>query len=99
MEEIIYLTEIYDLYNNMLTDKQKKVFEDYYFENLTLEEIAENLGVSKNAVSKSIKNVKSLLLNYEENIKFNSYMKNVKKEFENEKEILMRISKYDNIVL
>lgn len=99
MEEIVYLAEIYDLYNKMLTEKQKKVFEDYYFENLTLEEIAENQGVSKNAVSKSIKNVKSLLMNYETNIKLYEYVKNIKKEFENDKDILKRVSKYDNIIM
>ena len=40
-------------------------FEDYYFENLTMEEISENNQVSKNAVSKTIIEVKEKLNEYE----------------------------------
>ncbi len=65
MEDIIYLSSLYDYYKNLLTDKQKSYFEDYYFENLTMEEIAENNSVSKNAVSKTIIEVKDKLNEYE----------------------------------
>ena len=65
MEDILYLSELYDYYKNLLTDKQCKYFEDYYFENLTMEEIAENNQVSKNAVSKTIIEVKDKLYEYE----------------------------------
>ena len=33
MEEYVYYNELYDLYGDLLTDKQKKYFEDYYFSN------------------------------------------------------------------
>ena len=47
--------------------KQNKI--DYYFNNLTQEEIAENYKVSKNAVSKTLKEVKEKLDYYEEKLK------------------------------
>ena len=39
MEEYIYYNSLYDCYQSLLTEKQKKYFEDYYFENLSLSEI------------------------------------------------------------
>ncbi len=65
MEEINYITALYDYYQGLLTDKQQSYFEDYYFDNLLMEEIAENNGVSKNAVSKSLIEVKEKLEEYE----------------------------------
>lgn len=65
MDDILYLSELYDYYKNLLTDKQRSYFEDYYFDNLTMEEIAENNQVSKNAVSKTIIEVKDKLNEYE----------------------------------
>ena len=49
MEEYVYYNELYDLYGNLLTDKQKKYFEDYYFNNLSFSEMAEDYDISRNA--------------------------------------------------
>lgn len=68
METQIYLTNLYDYYKDLLTDKQRSYFEDYYFENLTMEEIAENNNITRNAVSKSLMEVKEKLEYYEEKL-------------------------------
>lgn len=68
MDTQIYLSSLYDYYKNLLTDKQQAYFEDYYFDNLTMEEIAENMMVSKNAVSKSLIEVKEKLEYYERSL-------------------------------
>lgn len=65
MEEQVYLCSLYDYYKRLLTEKQQLCFEDYYFENLTMEEIADNNGISKNAVSKTLMEVKEKLEYYE----------------------------------
>lgn len=65
MEERVYYISLYDYYGKLLTDKQMKYFEDYYFENFTMEEIAENDNVSKNAVSKQLIIIKEKLEFYE----------------------------------
>jgi predicted DNA-binding protein YlxM (UPF0122 family) len=65
MDDILYLSSLYYYYKGLLTDKQRSYFEDYYFENLTMEEISENNQVSKNAVSKTIIEVKEKLNEYE----------------------------------
>lgn len=68
MEERNYLIILYDFYSELLTEKQKEYFEDYYFCNLSLGEIAENTGLSRNAIHKNIKTVEEKLLFYEEKL-------------------------------
>ena len=68
MEERDRLIVLYDFYSELLTDKQKEYFEDYYFSNLSLGEIAENTGLSRNAIHKNIKTVEDKLYFYEEKL-------------------------------
>ena len=72
----ILLGILYDYYGELLTDKQKKYFKDYYFDNLTLSEISENYNISRNAIHKSLKEIEEKLLYYEEKLKL--YEKNNK---------------------
>ena len=60
---------LFDYYEELLTDSQKKYFIDYYFNNLSLAEISENENVSRNAVSKDLKLTKEKLISYEEKLK------------------------------
>ncbi len=99
MEEILHYTELYDLYKGLLTEKQQETFKDYFEENLTLEEIAFNNGISKNAVSKTVIGIKETLDNYESNIKMKKYIDSIKDEFKDDEDILLRIAKYDSIIL
>lgn len=69
MENREYICILFDYYGNLLTDKQIKYFQDYYFENLTLSEISENNNVSRNAVHKTIKETEEKLLFYEDKLK------------------------------
>ncbi len=65
MEDIIYYNELYDLYGELLTDKQKQYFEDYYFHNMSFSEMAEDHDVSRNATFKQIHIVIEKLEEYE----------------------------------
>ena len=69
MDRTIYLNNLYDYYSSLLTDKQRLYYEDYYFSNLSLAEIAENYKVSRNAVHNQLKIAESKLEYYEENLK------------------------------
>ena len=68
MEEFLYYNELYDYYSGLLTDKQREYFEDYYFNNLSLAEMAENYEVSRNAIFKQIKITKEKLDEFEEKL-------------------------------
>ena len=69
MEKRQYYVVLYDFYGNLLNEKQQQYFEYYYFDNLSLSEISENLSVSRNAVHKSLKSIESMLLEYENKLK------------------------------
>ena len=68
---------LYDLYSNLLTEKQKNYFEDYYFMDLSLAEIAENNNVSRNAVFDQIKRTVNTLLEIEEAVKLNEKIEKI----------------------
>ncbi len=72
------LNELYDLYESLLTDKQKLFFNLYYQEDYSLNEIATLYQVSRNAVFDHLKKVEDHLLNYETKLK----LLNLKKQRE-----------------
>ena len=69
MDKEIYLSALYDYYSPLLTDKQKNYFEDYYFNNYSLAEIAENNNTSRNAIHKQVKETENKLLDFEDKLK------------------------------
>lgn len=69
MESRIYYGILYDFYGELLTQKQRSYFEDYYFQNLTLSELSENYEVSRNAIHKQLKEVTEKLDYYESILK------------------------------
>lgn len=69
MEKTIILNELYDYYHGLLTEKQSEVFKYYYFDNLSLAEIAELLKVSRNAVHTQVQAAADKLNYYEGKLK------------------------------
>ena len=63
------LSILFDYYGELLTDKQQEFFKDYYFDNLTLQEIAENNDISRNAVHKTLNTITNKLEYYESILK------------------------------
>lgn len=61
----IYLNELFDYYGSLLTLKEQNIFIEHYEEDLSLQEIADNLQVSKSAVGKTLKIVENKLNDYE----------------------------------
>ena len=80
MEELVYYTILYDIYGSLLTEKQKDYFEEYYFKNLSLSELANKYNISRNAIHKQIKETIKRLENYEYNLhlaKKNEMLENI----------------------
>lgn len=96
MEEQIYLTNLYDYYRQLLTDKQRTYFEAYYFNNFSLSEISENYGVSRNAVHKQLKEINNKLLEFEEKLKLYQKAINIKKILNNVDEDIRK--KIENLI-
>ena len=64
MKDVLKYNELFDVYKNLLKDDEINVFSDYYEEDLSMQEIADNYGISKAAVGKKIKNIENKLENY-----------------------------------
>lgn len=79
MEDRIYLINLYDYYGDLLTEKQQLYFEDYYFNNLSLQEISDLYDISRNAVHKQLKDVVDNLNFYEEKLELYSKKLKLKK--------------------
>ena len=59
-----------DCYGELLTEHQRNTMELYYCEDLSLSEISEPLGITRQAVRDLIKRTEQLLLEYEEKLGF-----------------------------
>ena len=71
MKDLTYL-QLWDAYGALLTDTQREICEQYYLYDLSLSEIAEEKGVSKQAVSDALKTSRELLDFYEGKLHFNA---------------------------
>ena len=71
MEDVLLYNELYLCYEDLLTENEKETFLDYYSNDLSLSETADNNSISKAAVSKTINHVIEKLLSYEEKLHLN----------------------------
>lgn len=65
MENREYLNSLFDIYAYLLTKTEQETFEDYYMEDLSLQEIADNKNISKSSVGKTLKSAIEKLEEYE----------------------------------
>ena len=56
---------LYDYYGDLLTDRQKECFELRYYQDLSLGEIGEELGISRQGVHDNLSRAEALLRNME----------------------------------
>lgn len=56
---------LYDYYGDLLTDRQKECFEMRYYQDLSLGEIGEELGISRQGVHDNLSRTEALLRNME----------------------------------
>ena len=65
MEKFIYYGELFTIYKELLAKNVQNIFSLYYEENLTLQEIADNMNVSKSYIGNMIKKCEKKLDNLE----------------------------------
>jgi len=90
MEKKVEISILCDLYGKLLTDKQFEFLDDYYNNDLSLSEIAENNNITRQAVRDIIKKGENKLFEYEEKLGF---MKRTLKQEEQIVTILQELTK------
>ena len=91
MEQKVIISILLDIYGSMLTDKQFKLLDDYYNNDLSLSEIGENDNITRQAVRDNLKKGENKLFEYEEKLGF------MKKEIMQEELSDEILSSIDNI--
>lgn len=69
MDKHVEISILWQIYGKLLTEKQYEVLNDYYNEDLSLGEIAENNNISRQAAHDIIKKGETKLFEYEEILK------------------------------
>ena len=69
MEKDLKYIELFEIYQGLLTERQRELFLSHYYYDLSLAEIAEPSGNTRQSVYASIKAVKNKLCEYESLLK------------------------------
>lgn len=68
LDELVYLSVLYDFYGELLNDRKKLIFEEYFLNDLSLGEIADELEISRQGVHDIVKRCTRELKDYEERL-------------------------------
>ncbi len=93
----VEIINLFDVYETLLTDREKEIFKYYYYEDLSLSEISENLNITRTGVFNTLKKVEEKLLQYENNLKLMN-IKNTLKGLLEEQDIETIKSKLKKII-
>lgn len=90
MDKKVEISILLECYGKLLTEKQYNLLNDYYNNDLSLSEIAENENITRQAVRDVIKKGENKLFEYEEKLEF---MRKTVKQNEKIAKALSRITK------
>ena len=93
MDKKVEISMLWQIYGNLLTEKQNEYIDYYYNQDLSLSEIAENDNITRQAVRDIIKKGERKLFEYEEKLLFMRKTINQEKQIENILINLNRIQK------
>ena len=93
MDSLYAKTLLYDFYGELLTEKQKQVYELHYQDDLSLTEIGDELSISRQAVRDQLKRTEKILQDYEEKLQLVSRFQAQKKAVQEMKHIMEGVEK------
>ena len=87
MEKIVEQGLLYDFYGELLTEHQRNIYEGGVFNDMSLSEIAEEQGISRQGVHDLVKRCNKILAGYEEKLKLVQKFNQTKQMVEEIKEL------------
>ena len=97
MEKNVEITLLYDIYGNLLTEKQAEAIELYYNDDLSLAEIADNSGISRQGVRDNIKRAEAVLYDVENKLGVAKKFLGIQNKLAEIDEIILDIEKSPDI--
>lgn len=82
MEKKVEISILLEIYGKLLTEKQYEYMNYYYNEDLSLSEIAENEGITRQAVMRILQKSSKKLEEYEQKLQIMEKQKQIKKYIE-----------------
>lgn len=96
MSKNFEISVLLDYYGGMLTEKQREVLELYYNEDLSLSEIGENTGVTRQGVRDAIKRGEAILLELEEKVGYVRSQLDISERLEKIRRLSNEIAAYND---
>ena len=93
LEKAIQLSSLFDIYGTLLTSRQQQVFRCYYFDDISLGEIADILGITKQAVKDCLDKAEKILLDYESKLKIGQKLELEQQVLSSDKALQEKIKK------
>ena len=92
MAKDYHIGYLIDFYGSLLTDRQREVISLYYEEDLSLSEIADDVGITRQGVRDAIKKAETILTEAEEKLGLAAKFKNLSDEITVIKEQLLTLA-------
>lgn len=91
LKEVVELALLYDFYGELLSDTAKEVFEGYVLNDMTLAEISEETGVSRQGIHDTVKRTVNKLHSYENKLHLAYKFNCVKRDVESINELALAV--------
>lgn len=98
MEHNVEIGLLFSIYRNMLTDRQAESIDLYYNEDLSLSEISEHMGITRQGVRDNIKRAEATLFDVEKRLGLASRFLRIKGDLAMIDDIIREIEKSPNIM-
>lgn len=85
MEKFVEITYLFDFYQELLTEKQRELITEYYFNDLSLGELATMYNISRQSVFDTIKKAQQKLIDYENKLQ-------LWEKYKKQEEVLVRLT-------
>ena len=99
MEEKLEQAYLYDFYGELLNEHQRRIYEDFVFNDLSLGEIAGEEGISRQGVADMVKRCDKKLRDYEDKLHLVDKFISIKSDVEKIKELAVEFKETNDILI
>ena len=99
MEEKLTQAYLFDFYGEMLNEHQRRIYEDFVFNDLSLGEIAGEEGITRQGVADMVKRCDKKLRDYEDKLHLVDKFISIKSDVEKIKELAVEFKETNDILI